>query len=266
MADLDASELVHRLVDGLADYAIVLVDTTGKILTWNAGARALLGYAADEAVGRNFAELYSKLDPTTTEATATITEDAPWSRRETNRELVRKDGSRVEANIVLKRIADASNRTVGFGLIAHDIDRSRRIASALPAPSAAAMPSRGKGKILVVDDNERVLGIAVDQLTSLGYRVVWALSGAEALEMLRHDHHVDLLFTDVVMPGELAGRALAAKAIEIRPALKVLFSSGYFEGALVGRGQLESDVQFLAKPYRKQELARKIEEVLSTSA
>jgi PAS domain S-box-containing protein len=180
MASSDESELAHRFVDGLADYAIVIVDTTGKILTWNAGARALLGYAAGEAVGRNFAELYSKLDPTTTEATATITEDAPWSRRETNRELVRKDGSRLEANIVLKRIADASNRTVGFGLIAHDIDRSRRIAAALPAPLGEAMPSRGKGKILVVDDNERVLGIAVDQLTSLGYRVIWALSGAEA--------------------------------------------------------------------------------------
>jgi len=104
----------------------------------------------------------------------------------------------------------------------------------------------------------------VDQLTSLGYRVICASNGADALEMLRQDDEVDLLFTDVVMPGELAGRALAAKALEIRPHLRVLFSSGYFEGTLVGKGQLESDVQFLPKPYRKQELARKIEEVLNT--
>jgi two-component SAPR family response regulator len=81
--------------------------------------------------------------------------------------------------------------------------------------------------------------------------------------MLRSDDQVDLLFTDVVMPGELAGRALAAKAMELRPGLKVLFSSGYFEGALVGKGELETNVQFLPKPYRKQELAQKIEEVLS---
>ena len=54
--------------------------------------------------------------------------------------------------------------------------------------------------------------------------------------MLRARRQVDLLFTDVVMPGELAGRALAAKAIELRPGLKVLFASGYFEGALVSKG------------------------------
>jgi PAS domain S-box-containing protein len=265
MAGLDGSDLAHRFVDRLTDYAIVMVDAAGKILTWNAGAQALLGYAADEVVGRNFGELYSRLDPTTTEATAAITADVPWSRRETNRELVRKDGSRLEANIVLKRIMDG-NRTVGFGLIAHDIDRSRRIAAALPAPPAsAAAPAHGKAKVLVVDDNQRVLGIAVDQLTSLGYRVTWASSGEEALEMLRRDDDIDLLFTDVVMPGELAGGALAAKAMEIRPGLRVLFSSGYFEGTLVGKGQIERDVQFLAKPYRKHELARKIEEVLSST-
>jgi DNA-binding LytR/AlgR family response regulator len=82
--------------------------------------------------------------------------------------------------------------------------------------------------------------------------------------MLRHDDNIDLLFTDVVMPGDLAGRALAAKAMKLRPGLKVLFASGYFEGALVGKGQLETDVQFLAKPYRKKELAQKVEEVLRT--
>jgi len=117
----------------------------------------------------------------------------------------------------------------------------------------------------MVDDNQGVLGIATDQLTSLGYRVIAAASGAEALEMLRHDDQVDLLFTDVVMPGELAGRALAAKAVEMRPGLKVLFASGYFEGTLVGKGELEAEVQFLPKPYRKQELAQKIEEVLGTA-
>jgi CheY-like chemotaxis protein len=128
------------------------------------------------------------------------------------------------------------------------------------------VPLRGSARILVVDDNQGVLEEAVEQLTSLGYRVISAQSGAEALALLETDDGVDLLFTDVVMPGELAGRALAAKAMEMRPGLKVLFASGYFEGALVGKGQLETDVQFLAKPYRRKELAQKIEQVLSTAS
>jgi PAS domain S-box-containing protein len=263
MAGLDDDDLVHLFVDDLTDYAVIVVDSIGKILTWNAGARALLGYAADEAVGRNFAELFSRIDPSTEGTNTSMSDAVQWGRHETNRALVRADGTRLQANIVLRPISDAANKVVGFGLIAHDIDRSRRIAAAVPAPPTASAAPRPNAKILVVDDNQGVLGIAVDQLTSLGYRVLAASNGADALEMLRNDDEVDLLFTDVVMPGELAGRALADKARDLRPGLKVLFSSGYFEGALVGKGELDTDVQFLPKPYRKQELAQKIEEVLS---
>jgi len=264
MAGLNDDDLVHRFVDDLTDYAVVVVDSIGKILTWNAGARALMGYAADETVGRNFAELFSRIDPSTAESNTSISDAVQWGRHETNRALVRADGTRFQANIVLRPISDTSRKVVGFGMIVHDIDRSRRIAAAVPAPPAAsATARRPNAKILVVDDNQGVLGIAVDQLTSLGYRVIAASNGADALEMLRNDDEVDLLFTDVVMPGELAGRALADKARDLRPGLKVLFSSGYFEGALVGKGELDTDVQFLSKPYRKQELAQKIEEVLS---
>lgn len=263
MAGLSEDELVHSFVGDLTDYAVVVVDSADRILTWNAGARALLGYSADEAVGRSFSELYFRLDPVTADEKASIIDAVQWGRHEANRQLVRKDGTRFQANIVLRAIADTSGKVVGFGLIAHDIDRSRRLAAAVSGASVAAAASlREAAKILVVDDNQGVLGIAVDQLTSLGYRVISATNGAEALEMLRHDDQVDLLFTDVVMPGELAGRALAAKAMEMRPGLKVLFASGYFEGTLVGEGQLETDVQFLPKPYRRQDLARKIEEVL----
>jgi PAS domain S-box-containing protein len=266
MVGLNDGQLVHLFVDDLTDYAIVVVDDAGKILSWNAGARALLGYAADETIGRNFSELYSRLDPTISESSASITDAVQWGRHETNRELVRKDGTRFQANIVLRPISDAAKKIVGFGLVAHDIDRSRRLAAAVPAPPAEAMTAvHGNATILVVDDNHGVLGIATDQLTSLGYRVIAASSGAEALDTLQRDGPIDLLFTDVVMPGELAGRALAAKAMEVRPGLKVLFASGYFEGALVGKGQLEADVHFLPKPYRRQELARKIEEVLGTA-
>ena len=261
MAAFNGEQLVHLFVDDLTDYAIAVVDNADTILAWNAGARAMFGYTAEEAVGRSFLELYSRLSPETSESQVSIIDAVQIGRHETNRQLVRKDGTRFQANIVLRPVFDSSKKMAGFGLIAHDIDRSRRIAAAVPALPAA---SRGNAKILVVDDNLGVLGIATDQLTSLGYRVVAASTGAEALEILRQDEEVDLLFTDVVMPGELSGRALAAKAMETRPGLKVLFASGYFEGTLVGEGQLEADVQFLPKPYRRQELAQKVADVLGT--
>jgi len=256
-------ELVQQFVDDLTDYAIVVLDVPGKILTWNAGARLLLGYTADEIVGRHFSELFTKADLVTSQSSAALKDALHWGRHETAGHLSRKDGSRVEVRIVLRPLSDSGKRLVGFGLLACDIDTSKAIPATIPAaPVAKVIPLRANAKILVVDDNQGVLDTAVEQLASLGYRVVSALSGVEALEVLQRDGNVDLLFTDVVMPGELAGRALAAKAMELQPGLKVLFASGYFEGALVGKGQLETDVQFLAKPYRKKELAQKIEEVL----
>ena len=264
MAGLSGAELLHLLVDDLTDFAIVVVDGADKIVAWNAGARELLGYTAVEAIGGSFSALYSKIDPAASGTRTKIMDAAQLGRHETNRQLVRKNGTWLQANIVLLPILDTSARTVGYGLVAHDIDRSRRIAATVPGPPAAA--TQVKAKILVVDDNHRVLEIATEQLTGLGYRVTAASSGVEALEMLRHDGQVDLLFTDVVMPGEMAGRALAAKAMEMRPRLKVLFASGYFEGALVGGGQLDADVHFLPKPYRREELARKIAEVLSAAS
>ena len=100
------------------------------------------------------------------------------------------------------------------------------------------------------------------QLTSLGYRVIAAPGGAEALELMRHVPDVDLLFVDVMMPNGISGRECAEQARAMRPGLKVLFSSGYFEGALVQRGELDAATEFLVKPYRKKDLAEKVQEVL----
>ena len=125
---------------------------------------------------------------------------------------------------------------------------------------------RGNARILVVDDHKGVVEDTVEQLGSLGYRVISATTTTEALALLERDPSIDLLVTDVVMPGQLAGRALAAKALEMKPQLKVLFVSGYFEGALVEKEQIGRDVQFLAKPYRKKELAQKIQEVLDSAS
>jgi len=153
-------------------------------------------------------------------------------------------------------------------MLAYAVDGAAKLVSAATDEPevVAAERLRRAAKILVVDDNSGVLEEAVEQLTRLGYDVVPASSGAEALALLEQHDDVELLFTDVVMPGEVAGRALAEKATELRPTLKVLFASGYFEGALVSKGELETDVQFLAKPYRMRELAQKIDEVLNLAS
>lgn len=89
-----------------------------------------------------------------------------------------------------------------------------------------------------------------------------ATSGAEALNIIRGTP-VDLLFTDVVMPGD-TGPDVGAMAQHMRPGLKVLFTSGYLEGSLIGRGTLPRGTHFLVKPYRRKQLEEKIREVLSS--
>lgn len=121
-------------------------------------------------------------------------------------------------------------------------------------------------KILVVDDDHDVRTAVVDQLTHLGYRVISASSGSEALDILARVADVDLMFTDIVMAGGMNGGELAEEAKQVRPGLKILFASGYFEGALVRNGHIERNQQFLVKPYRRKELALKVKEVLGAEA
>lgn len=127
---------------------------------------------------------------------------------------------------------------------------------------AVASVGGGAEKILLVEDDDLVREHVAGQLQSLGYRVVAVSNGPAALERLRIDADFDLLFTDVVMPGGLSGRQLADAARPIRPNLPVLFTSGYTENAVVHHGRLDPGVHLLNKPYRRQELARKVRQVL----
>jgi CheY-like chemotaxis protein len=140
-------------------------------------------------------------------------------------------------------------------------------ASALVAGTRDAAPEGppvvgGAELVLVVEDDELVRRYAVSELRSLGYRVLDAASGAEALEVLRQEPGIDLLFTDVVMPGGMTGRELADAATAQHPSLRVLYTSGYTENAIVHHGRLDAGVKLLAKPYRRAELARAVREVL----
>ncbi len=127
-------------------------------------------------------------------------------------------------------------------------------------------PEAVRAQILVVDDNDDVRDVAVRQLASLGYRVIAASSGAEALEILASGVDIDLLFTDVVMPSGLNGREVVEKARHHRPGLKVLFTSGYFEGTSSRTGEAGPAVEFILKPYRKKDLAEKVRAVLLGTA
>jgi CheY-like chemotaxis protein len=120
----------------------------------------------------------------------------------------------------------------------------------------------GTEAILVVEDDELVRAHVEGQLRGLGYAVLAVPEGASALKVLAEGHHADLLFTDVIMPGGLNGRDLAAQARQLRPGLKVLFMSGYAENALTHHGRLEPGVHLLNKPFRRLELAMKVREVL----
>ena len=135
-----------------------------------------------------------------------------------------------------------------------------------PALVRTEQDFRGTASLLVVEDDPLVLRHACDVLVGLGYRVTVAETGDAALNILRERSDFDLLFTDVVMPGGLNGRQLAEAAVALHPALKVLYTSGYTENAIVHHGRLDRGVHLLPKPYRGVDLARKVHAVLKTGA
>ena len=116
----------------------------------------------------------------------------------------------------------------------------------------------GHEAVLVVEDDALVRKYVLTQIRSLGYSTLEACNAAEALQVIDSAADIDLLFTDVIMPGAMNGRQLVDEALKRRPSLKTLFTSGYTENAIVHHGRLDSGVLLLAKPYRKPELARMI--------
>ena len=121
----------------------------------------------------------------------------------------------------------------------------------------------GSETVLVVEDDDAVRDYVTAILSGLGYGVLEASNGAQALEIIQQCVEIDLLFTDVVMPGGMGGRELAEAARAIRPDIKVLFTSGYTENSIVHDGRLDPGVQLLNKPYRREQLALKVRKVLS---
>jgi CheY-like chemotaxis protein len=121
---------------------------------------------------------------------------------------------------------------------------------------------RGSEVILMAEDNAHVREFAKTQLEDLGYRVLESGTGNDALQILENETKIDLLFTDIVMPGGMNGRELAMEACKLAPGLKMLFASGYAENAIAHQGLLDKDEELLNKPYTRLELAGRIRHVL----
>jgi PAS domain S-box-containing protein len=122
----------------------------------------------------------------------------------------------------------------------------------------------GNETVLVVEDDALVRQYVTSQVASLGYTTLESANGAEALKIIDGGADVDLLFTDVIMPGTMNGRQLVDEALKRRPELKILFTSGYTENAILHHGRLDEGVLLLAKPYRKPELARMLRVALNS--
>jgi PAS domain S-box-containing protein len=135
----------------------------------------------------------------------------------------------------------------------------------LPAVEPTLTPAveGGHETILVVEDDRLVRDYVLAQLHSLGYVTLDAANGTEALAIVHTGHPFDLLFTDVIMPG-MNGRQLADEILKVRPELKVLFTSGYTENAIIHHGRLDEGVLLLAKPYRKSDMAIMIRKALAS--
>ena len=140
----------------------------------------------------------------------------------------------------------------------------RSLQQAVPARAQATnLALTGTEIVLLVDDDDVVRATVSSMLEDLGYKVLVAGAAKDALDLLKANPNTALLFTDVVMPG-MGGRALAEEAVKIQSNLRVLFTSGYTQNAIVHNGRLDVGVELLSKPYDRTTLAAKVRRVLDT--
>jgi CheY-like chemotaxis protein len=130
-----------------------------------------------------------------------------------------------------------------------------------PAPVGPSPRAAARETILLVEDNEGVRDFARSALEELGYTVLEAAEAETAIGILAEEPRIDLLFTDVVLPG-MSGRELANRALSLRPDLPVLFTTGYTRNAIIHHGRLDPGVHLLSKPFAQHDLARKVREML----
>jgi CheY-like chemotaxis protein len=144
------------------------------------------------------------------------------------------------------------------------LPRAAGVADQLPAEARTCGLEHGDETILIVEDDALVREYVVTQIGRLGYDTLVASNATEALVIINGSEHIDLLFTDVIIPGGMNGRQLAIEAQKRRAGLKILYTSGYTENAIVHHGRLDAGVLLLAKPYLSSDLARMIRTALAS--
>jgi CheY-like chemotaxis protein len=143
------------------------------------------------------------------------------------------------------------------------LPRAEMADEARAAPEVVALERGGKETVLAVEDNISLRRVVARQLKELGYQLFEAADGHEAMRILEKEK-IDLLFTDIVMPGGMSGYDLARMAVARWPAMKVVLTSGFPDVKLNGNGDSLSGMRLLSKPYRKADLARTLREVLES--
>jgi two-component system NtrC family sensor kinase len=130
------------------------------------------------------------------------------------------------------------------------------------ATPATAPSLDGNETVLVVEDDPQVNKLAVEALQERGYQVTSAPDGAAALQLVESAPHIDLLLTDVVLPGGMNGRQLCEAVHKLRPSIRVLYMTGYTRNAIIHHGRLDPDIDLLTKPFTADGLARKVRRIL----
>lgn len=135
-----------------------------------------------------------------------------------------------------------------------------------PSAELVSAPPRSDGNevILVVEDNDAVRAFSTEILRELGYQVLEAAEADTALDIIRSNQAISLLFTDVVLPGK-SGRVLSDLTKAIRPGLKILFTTGYSRNAIVHQGRLDAGVNLISKPFSVEQLANRVRDILDAS-
>jgi CheY-like chemotaxis protein len=134
--------------------------------------------------------------------------------------------------------------------------------SALGARLAAEAGKPARETILVVEDDPRVRALTIKRLKLIGYQVLEASDGPSAMEILKRGDAVDLVFTDLIMPGGMSGREVALRARELSPGIKVLLTSGYAEELVRGDDLQQAGLRVLRKPYQQADLVAVLRDVL----
>lgn len=143
------------------------------------------------------------------------------------------------------------------------LPRLREQPAVIQEDASAAQPPAlgGRETILVVEDNNEVRAYTTDMLRELGYEVLEATEGDTALSLIASEPQIKLLFTDVGLPGPFNGRQIADEARKLRSDLKVLFTTGYAQNAIIHQGRLDPGVQLIVKPFNFAGLAAKIRQM-----